>query len=45
MALLLAAVLLGFTMREFLRARVLRAMEAEKFARLLALRRELELDT
>jgi hypothetical protein len=45
MALLLAAVLTGFTVREFLRARVLRAVEAEKFERLLALRRELELDT
>jgi hypothetical protein len=45
MALVLAAVLIGFTVREFLRARVLRAVEAEKFARLLVLRRELELDT
>jgi hypothetical protein len=45
MALVLAAVLVGFTVREFLRARVLRAVEAEKFERLLALRRELELDT
>jgi hypothetical protein len=44
-AMALAVVLIGFTVREFLRARVLRAVEAEKFARLLALRRELELDT
>jgi hypothetical protein len=45
LALLLALALVGFTVREFLRARVLRAVEAEKFERLLALRRELELDT
>jgi hypothetical protein len=45
LALVLAAVLVGFTVREFRRARVLRAVEAEKFERLLALRRELELDT
>jgi len=45
MALVVAAVLVGFTVREFLRARLLRAVEAEKFARLLELRRVLELDT
>jgi len=45
LALLLAATLLGFTVRELLRARALRAVEEEKFHRLLALRRELELDT
>jgi hypothetical protein len=45
LALLGAALLLGFTVRELLRARVLRAVEEEKFHRLLALRKELELDT
>jgi hypothetical protein len=45
MALAMAAVLIGFTVREFIRARALRAVEEEKFQRLLALRRELELDT
>lgn len=44
-AALVALVLVGFTVRELLRARVLRAVEAEKFQRLLALRKELELDT
>ncbi len=44
LAMVLAAVLVGFTVREFLRARLLRAVEAEKFARLLVLRRALELD-
>ena len=44
-ALVVAVVLVGFTVRELLRARTLRAVEAEKFQRLLALRRELELDT
>ena len=37
--------LVGFTVREFLRARSLRAVEEQKFHRLLALRKELELDT
>ena len=45
LAMAVAAVLAGFTVREFLRARLLRAVEAEKFARLLVLRRALELDT
>jgi hypothetical protein len=45
LALLLAAVLLGFTARELRRARRLRAVEDLKFQRLLALRKELELDT
>jgi uncharacterized membrane protein YcjF (UPF0283 family) len=45
MALVVAAALIGFTVREFFRARRLRVVEAEKFERLLALRRELELDT
>jgi hypothetical protein len=45
MAMAVAATLVGFTVREFLRARVLRAVEAEKFHRLLALRKELGLDT
>jgi hypothetical protein len=45
MALAVAAVLIGFTVRELLRARALRAVEEEKFQRLLTLRRELELDT
>jgi len=44
-ALLVAAVLVGFTVREFLRARSLGAVEAEKFHRMLALRKELGLDT
>jgi type VI protein secretion system component VasK len=45
MALVLAAVLIGFSVRELLRARRLRAVEDEKFQRLLLLRKELELDT
>jgi len=45
LALLVAAVLVGFTVREFLRASALRAVEEEKFHRLLALRKELGLDT
>jgi hypothetical protein len=45
MALVVAAVLIGFAVREFLRARALRVVEDEKFRRLLELRRELELDT
>jgi hypothetical protein len=45
LALLVAAVLVGFTVREFLRARSLRVVEEQKFHRLLALRKELELDT
>ncbi len=44
-ALLVAAVLIGFTARELVRAARLRAIEARKFERLLVLRRELELDT
>lgn len=44
-AALVALVLVVFTVRELRRARVLRAVEAEKFHRLLALRKELELDT
>jgi hypothetical protein len=45
MALVLAAVLVGFTVRELARARRLREIEEVKFRRLLALRKELELDT
>jgi hypothetical protein len=45
MALALAAALTWFTVREFVRARSLRAVEEAKFHRLLALRKELELDT
>jgi hypothetical protein len=45
MALVLAAVLMLFTVREFRRARRLRALEGEKFQRLLELRKELGLDT
>jgi hypothetical protein len=45
MGLVLAAVLLLFTVREFRRARRLRALEGEKFQRLLELRKELGLDT
>jgi hypothetical protein len=45
LALLVAAVLVGFAVREFLRARSLRAVEDEKFHRMMALRKELELDT
>ena len=44
-ALALAAVLVAFTIREFVRAGRLRAVEAEKFQRLLTLRKELGLDT
>jgi hypothetical protein len=45
MALALAAVLVGFTVRELVTARRLGAVEDERFKRLLALRKELELDT
>jgi hypothetical protein len=45
MALVVAAALVGFTVREFLRARSLRLVEEQKFHRLLALRKELGLDT
>jgi len=45
LALLVALGLVGFTVRELRRASALRAVEAEKFRRLLALRKELELDT
>ncbi len=45
LALLAAAVLIGFTIREFRRAAALRAVEEAKFHRLLALRKELGLDT
>jgi len=45
LALVLAAVLVAFTVRDLAGAARLRAVEAEKFRRLLALRKELELDT
>jgi hypothetical protein len=45
LALLVAMVLIGFMAREFHRASLLRVVVAGKFARLLELRRELELDT
>jgi hypothetical protein len=45
MALVLAAVLIGFSVRDLLRARVIRGVEDEKFRRMLVLRKELELDT
>jgi hypothetical protein len=45
MALALAAVLVGFTIRELVRSARLRVVEDEKFRRLLALRKELGLDT
>ena len=45
MALVVAAVLVGFTVREFVRARSLRVIEEQKFHRMLALRKELGLDT
>jgi hypothetical protein len=45
LALAVAAALVGFSVRELLRARALRAIEAEKFHRMLALRKELGLDT
>jgi len=45
LALVLAGVLLAFTVRDLVGAARLRAVEADKFRRLLALRKELELDT
>jgi hypothetical protein len=45
MAMVLAIVLIAFTVREFVRASACRAVELEKFERLKALRRVLELDT
>ncbi len=45
LAMLGAAVLIGYTVREFRRGRALRMIEDQKFKRLLALRKELGLDT